>query len=251
MQLISPNNSIEDFVKFVKGFIETDKRNYAIPYENIPDFIPQPLRIIHHEFGNFPLNHLFGHHDRLVEVNDLKVQDRKITFAWENQGCWATKTEAYKTNPPVYLESGHKILEMFDQISDFLITFCLIEFMNSSNYNYRIDYDFSHDDLYIQILNLDNNGAIPENYLIENDYSIKYQCNKDDLKKTLNKSQPIWLNGKSVYGNSCSFYLTEDNLMLLLIEERAALVASREIHDNILNSKSVGHLLSPTYKKHE
>lgn len=249
MQLISQNNSIEDFVKFVKGFIETDKRNYTIPYENIPDFIPQPLRIIHHEFGNFPLNHLFGHHDRLVDVNNLKVSNKEIVFAEENQGCWEAKTNAYETNPLVYLVSGDYEMGTFGHLSDFLVTFCLVELMYSS-YNYPINYDYNRDNHFIdQLVCMANNEPIPDYCPIEDDYSIKYQCDKDDLKKTLDNSKPIWLNGKSVHKTLYSFYLTEDNLMLLLIKEEATLVASKKSHNTILNSNSVSHLLSPIYKE--
>lgn len=249
MQLISLDNPVEDFVKFVKMFIGKHEQKHTIPYENIPDFLPYPLKVIHNEFGNFPINHLLGCDDRLVEINNLKVNNGKITFAVENQGFWEAKTNAYETDPPVYLVSDDYEINTFERLSGFLVTFCLVELMYSS-YACRIDYDYNpHKYKMAQLVCMANNEPVPDYCPIEDDYSIKYQCNKDDLKKTLDNSQPVWLNGKLIYGRSHSFYLTEDNLMLLLIKEEAALVASRKSHNTILNSKSVGRLLSPAYRE--
>lgn len=225
MQLISRENTMEDLVQFVKSYVGAYPDEYKIPLDQIPDYLPPPLKILYHEFGNFPsfqqpaeanptlpLNnddntaHLFHNQDALVYFQYLKEEDNRVVFAWENQGNWTAETETFKEDPPVYSDAylvwsedtGLGKIEICPRLSHFLATFCLRELICGSRHFGAIDH-------------LELESFIP---LIE-------------------QGTPVWLDGTYTYpGERHSFYMVEGNRLLVTWNGVPSFIGSNQTFPN-------------------
>lgn len=229
MQLISRENTIDDLIRFVKFYAGEPKDEYKIPKEQIPEYLPRPLKLIYHEFGNFPshnpdelseqtlplnndgTNHLFHNQDALVYFDQLKEENGRVEFAWENSGNWSAVTETYKDDPPVYsdahlvwdVDNKQKWIWVCHQLSHFLATLCLQELVYGS----------------------------------KNFHSFKNDYDQNQFNQVLEKSRAIWLDGKYVYENQLfSYYLTEDENLLMLISNRPDSISNNKDDDTVSES---------------
>lgn len=236
MQLISTENTIEDLVKFVHFYVRENKEKYKIPFDRIPDYLPRELKVIYHEFGNFPshrqpaaamptlplndddTSQLFHNQDSLVYFQHLKEEGNRVVFAWENQGVWEVETETYNDDPPVYSDAhlnwsdeiDERKIKICERLSHFLATFCLHELVFGS----------------------------------KNLYSIVDDYNRDDFDRLMEKSKSVWLDGIYVWrDNRLSFYLTEDDILMLVSDGKLSWVGSNEEHDNIADDKILADML--------
>ena len=206
MQLISRENTIEDLVRFVKFYAGEGEPEYKIPWDDLPDYLPPELKIIYHEFGNYPSHQQYGTSDPTLPLNeddtsqlfhnqdclryffDLEPEGDRIAFAFENQGNWTAETEIDKSDPPVY--SDWEEVETPDgmvceKLSHFLATLCLQELVFGSKYTCRR----------------------PET--------------QEEYRELISRSQPVWLDGPYVYpGRTYDFYLTPENRLVMDGEDR-------------------------------
>lgn len=235
MPIISRENTVDDLVKFIKSYAGEPKNEYKVPFEQIPDYLPRQLQIIYHEFGNYPsyqqagtlsptlplnnddTSHLFHNQDALVYFDNLREENGKVIFAWENQGNWEAETDARKDDPPVYSDAyllwsedtGKGKIKVCDHLSHFLATFCLQELVYGSRrmYSFKEDYD------------------------------------QNQVNQAIEKCKAVWVDGKYVYENNrFSYYLTEDNSLLMVIDGKPQYISSNEnsnsmIEDSVWSSQ--------------
>ncbi len=94
--------------------------------------LPLPLAQLYGELGNMPGDREtpfpFSTQDHLIPFEFLRVQDSRLLFASENQGCWQAFTETTGQNPPVWFvaEEDEPVLE-HPSLANFLVTLCLQE----------------------------------------------------------------------------------------------------------------------------
>ncbi|MBC8112519.1 MAG: hypothetical protein H7Y04_15820 [Verrucomicrobia bacterium] len=204
-QLIPDNGDISNLIDFMRLFVGQGKPEYKVPYGKIPEFLPYELKILYHEFGNFPafhqlstnnptlpLNddwtfHLLHNQDGLTYLNKLKIEDDQVVFAWENQGNWKASTDIYNDNPPVFSNAADNwneeqkgMIKICHQVSHFLTTFCLSELALGAKYSLQLKEPF-----------------------------------QEDYQNIIHESQKLWLNGVYVAGEARhNFYLFEDIILV-------------------------------------
>lgn len=174
--------------------------HYGLTENEIPDFVPEPLREIYLFAGNWPnprnndgslfmpgkQPRIFQEQDTLAGIGNLKRQAGRAAFIMENQGNWTCEFEENKDDSPVYSDAaklwddsveGHEMV--CASLSHFLVTFCLQELVFSSKYVGTMD-------------------ANVDPHLFH---------------KPL---EPLWLNGYYVFKEPThSFYICDNRLMIM------------------------------------
>ena len=94
--------------------------------------LPKPLELLYGRLGNMPSARgcafPFSTQDHLVPFELLSIQDSRLWFAAENQGCWQAFTETSGEDPPVWFtaDESDPVLE-HPSLANFLVTLCLQE----------------------------------------------------------------------------------------------------------------------------
>ncbi len=103
--------------------------------------LPLPLRLLYGQLGNMPGSHdspfPFSTQDHLVPFELLRVENSRLWFAAENQGCWQAYTELNGDDPPVWFiaDATDPVLE-HPSLANFLVTLCLQELTMGCPYLY-------------------------------------------------------------------------------------------------------------------
>lgn len=103
--------------------------------------LPRPLEILYGKLGNMPNDRErpfpFSTQDHLLPFELLRLHDRRLWFASENQGCWQAYTETEGTDPPVWFtaDESDPVLE-HPSLANFLVTLCLQELTMGAPYLY-------------------------------------------------------------------------------------------------------------------
>lgn len=148
-------NSIENLKLFIEKWAGKQLPKYGLSQEEVPEFLPKPLREIYLFAGNWPniredyehdpmgrkQPYIFQNQDILMGVENLERENGRISFLMENQSNWTCEVEENNDDSPVYSDaavvwdenaSGHEIV--CKSLSHFLVTFCLQELVYSSKY---------------------------------------------------------------------------------------------------------------------
>lgn len=185
-------NSIQSLKLFIEKWVGKWLPKYGMLENEVPDFLPQPLREIYLYAGKWPNPrldaglYLFQGQDILMDVENLERKNGRVFFLMENQSNWTCEVEEYNNESPIYCDaaeiwdenaSGHEIV--CKSLSHFLVTFCLQELVLSSNY----------------VGTVDNNIKIQE---------------------IIKSSEPLWLNGIYVSKEPThSFYIYDNRLIIM------------------------------------
>ena len=145
--MIPNDDPIPSLLAFISEWAPGLTGKHRMPSEEVPAFVPQPLRAIYEHTGNYPVPNceqwrapdwrsgLFGPQDDLLPVDQLAVVDGRFRFIHENQGVWYCETDAYADDPPVYSDSrayehgepAGTMRMVCNKLSHFLATYCLQE----------------------------------------------------------------------------------------------------------------------------
>src|SRR5688500_2141695 len=128
----SPQHLIDSLIAFVE-VTHGIRRWYGIAAEKIGSVsLPRPLAQLYGSLGNMPgfesRPFPFWQQDRLLPFELLSVENGRLLFAVENQGCWRAYTEQSGDDPPVWftIEEGQPEIE-HPSLANFLVTLCLQE----------------------------------------------------------------------------------------------------------------------------
>lgn len=127
-----PQHLIDSLIAFVE-VTHGIRPWYGISSEKISSVsLPRPLARLYGSLGNMPgfenRPFPFWQQDRLLPFEFLRVENGRLLFAVENQGCWRAYTEPSGDDPPVWfaIEEGRPEIE-HPSLANFLVTLCLQE----------------------------------------------------------------------------------------------------------------------------
>lgn len=94
--------------------------------------LPKPLSRLYGSLGNMPGSDgrpfPFSSNDQLLPFELLRLEDARLLFAVENQGCWRAYTEAAGDDPHVWFRVDEDKPELeHPSLANFLVTLCLQE----------------------------------------------------------------------------------------------------------------------------
>lgn len=138
------DNDPRTLQKELEFFIERWHGNHH-PWHGIhPDKLkqvklPQPLKWLYGYLGNWHgdgyWNSVLGHQDRLLHFEELRMDNKKLFFACENQGAWTVGTETSGEDPSVWVSIDDGPWQLLDNsLTRFLVTFVLHELVFESRY---------------------------------------------------------------------------------------------------------------------
>lgn len=156
--------TMDDLEAFIEFYAGPRLPEYGLSEEELPVWLPQPLRRLHLFAGNWPapnpapghtngkVPRLFQAQDVLLAVTQMKrsSDEKWLEFYSENQTCWSCRTSCasprnLQTDPPVQSNSealfhSHlsNYIEVCPSLSGFLITACLHELVFGSRYLFNL-----------------------------------------------------------------------------------------------------------------
>jgi len=131
--------SIDDLIQFVRRRRRACRLPSTLDPVLLPDDLPDPLAALYRAVGGWmepaiaedsPC--LFAAHHRLVPLSELEQVGDRLEFATDNLGVWTCRCAPGPGDPPVYAAEywegptdDSRVVS--ETLSDFLITFCLME----------------------------------------------------------------------------------------------------------------------------
>ena len=198
--IIDPKEPIRCLREFLEEWLGTLPPEYGIPIEDIPGYVPRPLRELYSFAGQCPHQsedddrssqagrqpQIFQVQDYLYGIDDLEQKGERLAFLRENQDGWTCETLISQDDPPVYSDidylsdiTAKEPKEVCPRLSHFLTTFCLQELVLGSK------------------------------YLIDSEYEPPESLVKEPIR-------PVWLNGVYAYKKPThSFYICQQKLLIM------------------------------------
>jgi hypothetical protein len=159
----------------------------AFDFSKYHQDLPQALKELY-EIEAFMAKHncafetirFFCNQDRLLPYQSLKLSDKTFAFLCENQNNWVCKT-SLKSDKVFFEDTVEPQNSRFlnTEIDTFLTNFALYEMMFSMQYYFGLESE-----------------------------------NINEIKENFKKTIPIWEEKAFIYGDTCSFYLIEDDCLV-------------------------------------
>ena len=100
-----PISSIPRLLEFIAFYVGRRKKDFGYSNAELKDrAVPTPLRELYAYAGKWPNGSgwLLAHQNRLVPVEDIRIENGRFAFIEENQWCWCLGTDVRGRNPSVY-----------------------------------------------------------------------------------------------------------------------------------------------------
>ncbi len=183
---INSNKPIEGLKKVIERLFEVDLVFFS--HEQYHPQLAQGLKELYEIDAFFAQKNcvfqtirFFCNQDRLVPYEDLALNETRFTFVQENQRNWQCQTEL-GTDKVYFCDRVEptKSHQLSYNIDAFLTTFALQE----------IGFNLHH------CIGLESKDI-------------------SDIEAYLTKIEPIWVQKKYIYGTPCSYYLVDDDCLLM------------------------------------